>query len=219
MRQKAVKIELANPRKMSDKILQKAIQLFLLKGYEATSTNDICWASKITKPTLYYYFPSKRHVLHAAHIQNLQNVLQPYLDKCGAIEDPLERLHTMLKDYSIMICSHPELRFLLHETLNIKDEHANVVKKEWKKHYLLLRDTIAELQKKQKIRSGLKPSGAALLLLGMITWITYWFDHKRKDSINSTVDLVIDMGFHALGLQAYQTKKKNSVKGRNRADK
>jgi AcrR family transcriptional regulator len=39
-----------------DSILQIAMELFLEKGYSATSTNDICAAAKINKPTLYYYF-------------------------------------------------------------------------------------------------------------------------------------------------------------------
>jgi AcrR family transcriptional regulator len=207
-----------NPKKMNEKILQKALHLFLQKGYDGTSTNDICWASRITKPTLYYYFPSKKHILYATHMENIMNVLHPYLDKCNALEDPLERLNVMLKDYAIMICSHPELRFLLHETLNIKDEPAKEIKKEWKRHYLLLRDTIAELQRSGNIRSGLKPSGAALLLLGMVTWMTYWFDHKRKNSIDEIVGLVLDMALHALGLQE-NTTAVGSKKVRSRAKK
>jgi AcrR family transcriptional regulator len=203
---------------MSEKILQKALHLFLSKGYDGTSTNEICWATKITKPTLYYYYPSKKHLLYAVHLQSIKNLLQPHLDKSNALKYPLERLATMLKNYTIMICSHPELRFLLHETLNIKDEEAKEIKKEWKRHYLLLRDTIAELQANGKIRHKLKPSGSALMLLGMISWITYWFDHKRKDSTDEVAALVLDMAFHALGLQE-NTTEIGSKKVRSRVKK
>ena len=218
MKQKDINRELAKPQRMSEKILQKALHLFLSKRYDGTSTNEICWATKITKPTLYYYYPSKKHLLYAVHLQSIKNLLQPHLDKSNALKYPLERLATMLKNYTIMICSHPELRFLLHETLNIKDEEAKEIKKEWKRHYLLLRDTIAELQANGKIRHKLKPSGSALMLLGMISWITYWFDHKRKDSTDEVAALVLDMAFHALGLQE-NTTEIGSKKVRSRVKK
>jgi len=194
------------PQKRKGEILRKTLQLFLSKGYESTTTNDICWASKMTKPTLYYYFPSKKDVLHAAHEQAIENIVRPYMDKSNAIKDPLERLYNMLADYTMIVCSHPELRFLLHETLNIKDKQSRKIRKEWKRHYLLFRDTIAELQARGSIRSELKPSGATLMLLGMVTWITYWFDYKRKGTIDETVSLVIDMAGHSLGLQEYITE-------------
>jgi AcrR family transcriptional regulator len=191
------------PQKRKEEILRKTLQLFLSKGYESTTTNDICRASKMTKPTLYYYFPSKKDVLHAAHQQAIENIVRPYMDKSNAIKDPLERLYNMLVDYTLIVCSHPELRFLLHETLNIKDEESRKIRKEWKRHYLLFRDTIAELQASGRIRREIKSSGAALMLLGMVTWITYWFDYRRKGTIDETVGLAIDMAYHALGLQEY----------------
>jgi AcrR family transcriptional regulator len=218
MAHRGVGKESIQPQKRKEEILQKALRLFLLKGYEATSTNDICWAAKITKPTLYYYFPSKRHILHAAHVKAIERLLQPYLHKTNTIKDPLDRLYTMLKDYTIIVCTHPELRFLLHETLNFRDEQSKEIRKEWKRHYILLRNTIAELQTNGAIRSKLKPSGAALMILGMITWTTYWFDYKRKKSIDETAGLAIDMATHALGLVEY-TGETDPKKVKRRAKK
>jgi hypothetical protein len=119
-------------------------------------------------------------------VKAIERLLQPYLHKTNTIKDPLDRLYTMLKDYTIIVCTHPELRFLLHETLNFRDEQSKEIRKEWKRHYILLRNTIAELQTNGAIRSKLKPSGAALMILGMITWTTYWFDYKRKKSMEYT---------------------------------
>ena len=44
-------------------IADTAIYLFSIKGYDGVSVQEICDAAEITKPTLYYYFKSKRGLL------------------------------------------------------------------------------------------------------------------------------------------------------------
>lgn len=44
-------------------IVENSINLFSKKGYEAVGVQEICEVSKITKPTLYYYFKSKTGLL------------------------------------------------------------------------------------------------------------------------------------------------------------
>lgn len=46
-----------------DFIVGNSIDLFSKKGYEAVGVQEICDVSKITKPTLYYYFKSKTGIL------------------------------------------------------------------------------------------------------------------------------------------------------------
>jgi AcrR family transcriptional regulator len=48
-----------------DRILQKALELFSSKGYDATSVREICEAAAITKPTLYHFYGSKEGVYRA----------------------------------------------------------------------------------------------------------------------------------------------------------
>jgi AcrR family transcriptional regulator len=47
------------------RILQAALSLFSERGYEATSTREICELAGITKPTLYYFYRSKEGVYRA----------------------------------------------------------------------------------------------------------------------------------------------------------
>ena len=46
-----------------EKILSCAEELFYLKGYDGTGVQEIAGQAGITKPTLYYYFGSKRGLL------------------------------------------------------------------------------------------------------------------------------------------------------------
>jgi AcrR family transcriptional regulator len=174
-----------------EEILRVAMELFLEQGYSATSTNAICATAGINKPTLYYYFKSKRHLFFELHIKHIQEVLRPYVEQAGSIADPWERLTFIIREFTKIVCNHPELRVLTHEALSIKDQYFEEIRKEWKKHYLLLLNTISELQSRGTIAADLKPSWAALLLLGMITWITYWFDYNRKDRIDDIAETAV----------------------------
>lgn len=49
----------------AERILTTALDLFAVRGYDATSVREICEAAGITKPTLYYFYGSKEGVLRA----------------------------------------------------------------------------------------------------------------------------------------------------------
>ena len=49
----------------AERILSTALDLFAMKGYDATSVREICEAAGITKPTLYHFYGSKDGVLQA----------------------------------------------------------------------------------------------------------------------------------------------------------
>src|SRR4051812_24387581 len=49
----------------AERILSTALDLFAVKGYDATAVREICEAAGITKPTLYHFYGSKDGVLRA----------------------------------------------------------------------------------------------------------------------------------------------------------
>lgn len=55
-----------------ERILSAAVAEFASRGYNAVGVQDVCAASGITKPTLYYHFGSKRGLLEAIVEQRYQ---------------------------------------------------------------------------------------------------------------------------------------------------
>ncbi len=202
MRQKRAR---RNSDKKKEEILRTVLQLFLKKGYNATSTNDICSAAKIAKPTLYYYFGSKQNLLFSLHQDHLNRGLRPYLEEAAAISDPEQRFHFMIRTYTKMICAMPELRFLIHETLGFKDKYFVQIKTAWKNHYILLRDTVKSLQAAGKADLTLKPSWTALFLIGMMTWITFWLDFKRNQEIEEIAESAVNFACQAISRPSSET--------------
>jgi TetR/AcrR family transcriptional regulator, cholesterol catabolism regulator len=190
-------------QKKKEKIIQTTMQLLLKKGSSSsTSTTDICAGAHLTRPTLYHYFGSKRNLLLSVHMESIESVLRPYLENAATIDDPLERLTYMIRTYTKdIVCLHPELRVLIHDTLTTKDKYFREVREVWKRHYLLLRDTITALQSEGKVLSEVRPSWAALFVLGMITWTTFWFDYTRKDEVDHIADAALQLILNGLGLK------------------
>ena len=46
-------------------ILSEALHLFYVRGYDAVGVQEIVDAAGVTKPTLYYYFGSKKGLLES----------------------------------------------------------------------------------------------------------------------------------------------------------
>lgn len=177
-------------RESRERILRMTMQVFLKKGsYKATSTTDICRAAKVSRPTFYHHFGSKKSLLATLYMTEIEKVLKPYLDTASAIEEPLERLAYMVRTFTKdVIGRHPEMRILVHDVQVMKDRNFSEVRREWQKHYLLLRSTITELQRQGKAREDISASRAALFVLGMMTWCTFWFDFKRQEDIADVAD-------------------------------
>jgi hypothetical protein len=131
----------------------------------------------------------------------MEKTLKPYLHEAAAMSDPVERLSFMVKTFvKEIICKHPELRVLIHDSLTIKDDQFQEVQGVWKEHYTLLRDTIDEIGKAGTIKAGVKPSLAALFILGMLTWVLYWFDYERQSNIDEIADQALLLVKDSLGL-------------------
>ncbi len=183
-----------------EKILETALALFSEKGYSATSITDICNAAQINKPTLYHFFKDKRHLFYLCHLRSIESLMEPYIREASSIEDPLNRLRFMIKKYTKIICENPELKILIHETMSMTDDYFKKIRKAWKEHYGLLRHTIKELQEGGVISTELSSSKAALFVLGMITWVSFWFDYNRKETIDKMAEAAISFALNGLSL-------------------
>lgn len=177
------------------------MQLLLKKGStSATSTTDICSMAKLTRPSLYHYFGSKKNLLLAVHMESIGETLKPYLQVATSITDPLQRLTFMVSTFTKVICKHPELRILIHDALGIRSKAFKDVRGVFKEHYVLLRDTIAELQSDGRADETVKSSWAALFVLGMLTWVTYWLDYDRKNEVDELAAQAVRFVLKGVGL-------------------
>jgi TetR/AcrR family transcriptional repressor of nem operon len=112
------------PQSAREKIIQAAMELFWLKGYNSTSIADLLSRTQLNSGSLYHVFPSKQDVLIGvleAYRDGIEEMLlQP---AWGHIEDPVEKIFALLQGYRTMIvetdctygCPIGSLSLELHE--------------------------------------------------------------------------------------------------------
>jgi AcrR family transcriptional regulator len=79
----------------AERILSTALDLFAMKGYDATSVREICESAGITKPTLYHFFGSKDGVLQAlvqAGFQQYRAIVNAAMDTPGSFRERVKVL-------------------------------------------------------------------------------------------------------------------------------
>jgi AcrR family transcriptional regulator len=97
------------PVRSSDRILQKALELFSSKGYDATSVREICEAAGITKPTLYHFYGSKEGVYRALVQGSLDEFRQRMVRELERPGTPTERLKGVARTYFAITREHGQL--------------------------------------------------------------------------------------------------------------
>ncbi|HEX7400717.1 MAG TPA: TetR/AcrR family transcriptional regulator [candidate division Zixibacteria bacterium] len=85
-----------------DKITRTALRLFLEKGYERTSLNDIAQEVGITKPAIYHHFKNKDQLFHQVltlFFEEMGKWSSSRLGSCRNLKDLLKTLLESLKAF------------------------------------------------------------------------------------------------------------------------
>lgn len=176
-------------RTSREEIQQKAMELFLEKGYHGASTTDVCESLGISRPTLYWYFRDKEDLMFSIHKDRIENALRPMMEKVKSQKDPLQRLIAFIEEYTRLICSDRGAKVQIKEMEYMTPEHQEWVKEIWREQLQIVRDSIAQLQGSGKAKE-LSTTLTAFGLLGMITWAYTWFDFSRPEGVEGLVETI-----------------------------
>jgi AcrR family transcriptional regulator len=101
----------------SERILATALDLFAVRGYDATSVREICEAASITKPTLYYFFGSKDGVLRALVASGFEQ-FRGIVERGVAVHGPLrQQLKTITRSVFEQARLQPRLWRFIHSVI------------------------------------------------------------------------------------------------------
>ena len=120
-----------------ENIMAVAEDLFYSKGYEATGVQEIVNRAGITKPTLYYYYGSKRGLLDALLNERTSALRQRFLDAREEDVRIQDRLHAFAETMYEFFSEEPKF-YMLFMTLFYsarESEAYQVVLPYWKDFY------------------------------------------------------------------------------------
>lgn len=160
-------------------IYNKALDLFVKNGYDATSMSMIAETLGMSKANLYYYCSSKENLLYQVHLDFLQNYFIPILEEAERLPDPASRVALFLRKFTLLNTSSRANRILVHEVHRLDKNHQAEIMAIWRRTYEIVRDAMRELQRSGRVRK-FRESFLTFMWVGMAFWVVYWFDYGRQ---------------------------------------
>ena len=179
-----------------ERLLDIAAELFLAKGYDAATMQELADLSGLHKSSLYYYFKSKEDLLKQL-TSDSQSKSVKMLDKARleskdgdalivAIGLAIEQTLTDVARVSLVLRQKPGS--------DIGDE---VIARR-RDYDIKVTALINEAQKHGKVRDDIPAALLARLILGMVSWLVEWYRPDRtrykQDVIRKAILSILETG-------------------------
>jgi AcrR family transcriptional regulator len=183
-----------------EEIYQTALDLFTERGYDNTPLSLIAKTLGLSKGGLFHYFESKEHLLYLLHEYALTNDMIPINNGTESIEDPEDRLRYFLQRYTQLLARKPYARVLIHEVGRLAPDHFKAITGVWRRTFDIVRNGLREMEASGKAKP-LDMTFAAFALIGMCSWIFYWFDYSQTESTAKLSETFTEIFFRGIGTQ------------------
>ncbi|HVC45541.1 MAG TPA: TetR/AcrR family transcriptional regulator [Candidatus Binataceae bacterium] len=157
-----------------DAIVDVAVQVFLRRGYDGASLDQVAEAAGITKASIYYHASGKEALL-ARGVGRALDALFAVLEEPAAQSGPaIDRLcHVMRRTVEITATRLPEVALLLRVRGNTPTERSLLARRREFDH--LVATIVAQAQAAGEVRADLDAGLVTRLLFGMLNSITEWY--------------------------------------------
>jgi AcrR family transcriptional regulator len=169
-----------------------ALEVFRVRGYDATSMEDLARAAGVTKPAFYHHVGGKEELLSRGLTKALDALF-------AMLEEPEARTGT----------ASSRLRHIIRRIVELEDELLAPVTvllrsrgtTEVERQALVRRRSfdaqvaalIAEGQNEGSLRGDIDPNLMARLVIGMATWVIEWYHPAGRWTLDDVANAVVEM--------------------------
>lgn len=191
------KVETKRNLDRPSEIYQKALDLFIKRGYHGTSMSMIAKALGMSKANLYHYSSSKEDLFYKIHLDYLKKHLIPFIEEAEQLPDPKDRIAFVLKRLTLLNTLNKAGRVLIPDIANLNRSHHTEIISIWRRAYHVVRNSVKELQRSGKAVK-LRESFQTLLAFGMANWTAFWFDHSRQVNAEELAETLVQTFLNGL---------------------
>jgi AcrR family transcriptional regulator len=181
-------------------VLRRAIELFIAKGYEATSIGDLAKDLGLAKSAIYHHVPSKESLLSAALDEALDG-LSAAIDtaaSASAGSSAYQRLRTAVEESVLILADHlPAVTLLLRVRGNSEVELAAL------KRRRAINEKLARLVQaavdEGALRRDINPDVISRLIFGTVNSLVEWYRPDGPIEASTLAHSVTSMAFDGLG--------------------
>lgn len=180
-----------------DAIVDVAVQVFLQRGYDGASLDQVAEAAGITKASIYYHADGKEALLARGAgraLDALFAVLEEPEAKEGREMDRLK--HVVKRTVEITVNRLPEVALLLRVRGNTETERW--ILEQRRRFDRLVANIVKQAQSKGDIRGDLDAGLVTRLLFGMLNSITEWYRPGGGLGVDDIVAAATRIAFEGL---------------------
>jgi AcrR family transcriptional regulator len=175
-----------------EELLRAAANLFVEKGFAATTTRDIAEAVGMRSGSPFYHFRSKQELLKAAMIEGLDAGHAQILSAIEGVTDPEAKLRVLVRTHLGTLlegdCRSP---LLVSEARALDDKARAEIAAAFDRYQVPWQETLEALQNAGKLASAAPP--VRLLLFGMLNWSSHWYRPEGELSVDELADAAVAM--------------------------
>jgi AcrR family transcriptional regulator len=181
-----------------DALLDVAVRVFLERGYDGSSLDQVARAAGITKASIYYHARGKEELLLRGAGRAFDALFAVLENEPEATTGPaLNRLkHMIRRTIEITIAMTPEVALLLRVRGNTRAERRILERR--REFDRLMAGLIAAAQKEKSLRGDIDARLATRLLFGMLNSITEWYRREGVLHAPEIADAVFKLAFDGL---------------------
>jgi AcrR family transcriptional regulator len=175
-----------------------ASRLFVEKGFDGASMNDIAAAVNITKAGLYHFVESKEQLLFTITRFGMDELEEAVMRPARGIAEPGERLRAIFRSHvenagrAARVNGNP-LAVVVDDLGGLTAEHRKEIDERKRAYLELLRGTLEELAVAGRLRPGLDATAASFAAIGAIMWVARWWRPDGRLGLEETADQIATM--------------------------
>lgn len=183
-----------------ESLLSAAVEVFIVRGYDGTSMEDLARAAGITKSSIYHHVAGKEELLRLSVTRALDGLFA-VLDEPGAREGrAVDRL-----EYVVRRTCHELVENLPHVTLLLRVRGNTVTEREAlerrREFDHRVADLVAAAITEGDLRADLDPRLTSRLIFGLNNSIIEWYHPQAADraaEADALADAVVGLAFDGL---------------------
>jgi AcrR family transcriptional regulator len=176
-----------------ERLINAAVEAFAEKGFAATTTRDIASRAGMSPAAVYVHHDSKESLLFTVSLEGHRNALDVINRAATASADPVERIRTMVYEFSLWHADHSRIgRIVQWEYHALTPEHRAEVAAFRRSIERTMQDALAD-GVDQGVLDVTDVPGTAFSLLSLGVDLVRWFEPGGSRSGHELAALHADL--------------------------
>jgi AcrR family transcriptional regulator len=183
-------------------IIDRAAPILIREGYKGISMNELARQLHLTKPGLYYHFKDKQELLYASMHRSMDFIEKMSLQATMGARDNEERLREIIYQHALRVAVSERkgalTTLIVDDVSFLRSEDRRVITQRKRAYFELVRATVVQLKKEGRLRKNIDAVVATFTILGMVMWLTKWYEPSGRLSAEEVAGQIADMALAAL---------------------